>query len=115
VSFYRSLKTLVNRTRARRDELSCRAEADLEETVRARTFKAATKAAAFAVKAAAFVVGFALVAAALTAWLPAVRPQPIEAKLDWLAAYGEQYDTFFIGSSRIYRQIIPELFDSEME
>ncbi len=115
MSFYRSLKTLVNRTRAHRDELSCRAEADLEETVRARTFKAATKAAAFAVKAAAFVVGFALVAAALTAWLPAVRPQPIEAKLDWLAAHGEQYDTFFIGSSRIYRQIIPELFDSEME
>jgi hypothetical protein len=115
VSFYRSLKTLVHRTLSPRDDLSFRAEGEVEETASTRTLMATTKAAAFAVKAAAFVLGFALVAAALTAWLPAVRPQPIEAKLDWLAAHGERYDTFFIGSSRIYRQIIPELFDSEME
>ena len=64
---------------------------------------------------AAFVSGFALVACALTAGIPPVRPQPIAAKLEWLAAHGEQYDTFFIGSSRVYRQIIPGLFDAEME
>ncbi len=64
---------------------------------------------------AAFVAGFGLVAVALTAGIPPVRPQIIAAKLEWLAAHGEQCDTFFIGSSRVHRQIIPALFDAEME
>lgn len=63
----------------------------------------------------AFVAGFALIAAVLSQTLPAVRPPQIGAKLDWLAEHGTEYDTVFIGSSRVHRQIIPDLFDREME
>lgn len=44
-------------------------------------------------------------------------PQPVpivQPKLSWLAEHGEEYDTFYLGSSRTYRQIIPALFDSLM-
>ena len=41
--------------------------------------------------------------------VPAVQP-----KVEWLRAHGDAYDTFFIGSSRTYRHIIPELFDELM-
>jgi hypothetical protein len=66
------------------------------------------------INALTFIGGFAVLSAALSATLPTVRPQPIGAKLDWLALRGGEYDTFFIGSSRVHRQIIPELFDAEM-
>jgi hypothetical protein len=62
----------------------------------------------------AFVVGFALAAAVLSASVSPVRAPQIGAKLDWLSERGAEYDTFFIGSSRVHRQIIPDLFDSEM-
>ena len=62
----------------------------------------------------AFIAGFALVAAVLSSAVPSVRPPQIAAKLDFLAAHGGEYDTFFIGSSRVHRQIIPALFDAEM-
>ena len=64
--------------------------------------------------ACAFVAGFVVIAAALSHAVPSVRPPQIGAKLDWLEAHGEEYDTFFIGSSRVHRQIIPDLFDAEM-
>jgi hypothetical protein len=41
--------------------------------------------------------------------VPSVQP-----KVAWLLGHGEDYDTFFVGSSRTYRQIIPELFDQLM-
>lgn len=61
-----------------------------------------------------FAAGFALIAAALSHQIPPVRPSQLGAKLDWLAEHGAKYDTFFIGSSRVHRQIIPEIFDTEM-
>jgi hypothetical protein len=54
--------------------------------------------------------------AALAIW--AVLPMPdvpeVRAKLKWLAAHGSEYDTVFIGSSRVRRQISPSVFDSRM-
>ena len=69
---------------------------------------------AASLNACAFVAGFVLIAAVLSHVVPSVRPQQISAKLDWLETHGEEYDTFFIGSSRVHRQIIPDLFDAEM-
>ncbi len=66
------------------------------------------------INAAAFIAGFALVATMLSGALPPLRPPQIGAKLDWLSEHGAEYDTFFIGSSRVHRQIIPDLFDAEM-
>ena len=67
-----------------------------------------------ALNASAFVAGFVLIASVLSRAVPAVHPPQIGVKLDWLEAHGAQYDTFFIGSSRVHRQIIPDLFDTEM-
>jgi hypothetical protein len=41
--------------------------------------------------------------------VPSVQP-----KVAWLLEHGDDYDTFLLGSSRTYRQIIPELFDQLM-
>ncbi len=62
----------------------------------------------------AFMLGFAAMAAFAASVYAPLRPPQLGAKLDWLAAHGEEYDTFFVGSSRVHRQIIPDLFDSEM-
>jgi hypothetical protein len=35
-------------------------------------------------------------------------------KLAWLAAHGGEYDTLFLGSSRVRRQISPKIFDERM-
>lgn len=67
-----------------------------------------------ALNAVSFVAGFALAAAVLSHVVPAVRPPQLGAKLDWLTAHGAEYDTFFIGSSRVHRQLIPDIFDAEM-
>ncbi len=41
--------------------------------------------------------------------VPTVQP-----KVAWLLEHGDDYDTLLVGSSRTYRQIIPELFDQLM-
>ncbi len=41
--------------------------------------------------------------------VPAVEP-----KVAWLHAHGDEYDTLFVGSSRTYRHLIPEVFDRLM-
>lgn len=41
--------------------------------------------------------------------VPTVQP-----KVEWLRVHGDEYDTFFVGSSRIYRHIVPQLFDELM-
>jgi len=55
---------------------------------------------------------------ATSALISSRQPPPpvpiVQPKLTWLAEHGEQYDTFYLGSSRTYRQIIPQLFDSLM-
>ena len=61
-----------------------------------------------------FAAGYALIATALMHMMPPVRPSQLGAKLDWLADHGAKFDTFFIGSSRVHRQIVPDIFDSEM-
>ena len=38
----------------------------------------------------------------------------IEPKLTWLGGHVGEFDTLFLGSSRTYRQVIPELFDQLM-
>ena len=63
---------------------------------------------------AAFIVAFALVCAGIKAILPVQKVPIVSAKLDWLAEHGDDYDVLFIGSSRTFRQILPEIFDAEM-
>lgn len=59
---------------------------------------------------------FGLIGASLALW--SVLPMPdvpeVRAKLAWLAAHGNEYDTIFIGSSRVRRQISPAIFDARM-
>lgn len=38
----------------------------------------------------------------------------VQAKVEWLRTHGDDYDTFFLGSNRIYRHIVPRLFDELM-
>lgn len=61
-----------------------------------------------------FIVAFALVAVALGAMSPRRKVAIVTPKLTWLETKCDDYDVLFLGSSRTYRQIIPELFDSLM-
>src|SRR4051812_39823405 len=53
-----------------------------------------------------------------TALLRALAPEPevpeITEKYRWLAAHPKAYNVFFIGSSRVRRQLSPEVFDAEL-
>ena len=55
--------------------------------------------------------GFIGAAAGLSAWTPERYVPAVTEKLDRYAAAGDDYDVLAIGSSRTYRQIIPEVFD----
>lgn len=70
--------------------------------------------AVLCINAAAFVAGFGFAVAALSQAIEPVRAPQLGAKLAWLAERGAEYDTFFIGSSRVHRQLIPDIFDAEM-
>lgn len=61
----------------------------------------------------AFVIGFALVAAALTASVPVIRVGHLSQKLDWLAEHPGDHDILVIGSSRM-RQVVPTVLDAEL-
>ncbi len=63
---------------------------------------------------AAFIAAFTLVCAGVGALLPEQKVPIVSTKLDWLAEHGDDYDTLFIGSSRTYHQILPEMFDTDM-
>ena len=63
---------------------------------------------------AAFIAAFVLVCAGIGAVLPERKVAFVSQKLEWLAEHGDEYDVLFIGSSRIYRQLVPEVFDTEM-
>ena len=56
---------------------------------------------------AAFIVSCLL----LGRWLPFPEVGMVRAKLEHLAAHGDDYDVIFIGSSRIHEQVLPEIFD----
>ncbi len=58
-----------------------------------------------------FVAAFLGVSLLIGAGLPMPHIPVIEPKLTWLGSHGAEFDTLFLGSSRTYRQMIPELFD----
>jgi hypothetical protein len=58
------------------------------------------------------ITGFILVALAATAVLPARHVPTVSEKLARYAEAGDEFDVLAIGSSRTYRQIIPEVFDA---
>lgn len=58
--------------------------------------------------------GLAFAAAALARLNPAPRINIVTPKLSHLAAQADSYDVLFLGSSRTYRQILPEIFDHVM-
>ncbi|HYR58777.1 MAG TPA: hypothetical protein VEO95_09120, partial [Chthoniobacteraceae bacterium] len=60
---------------------------------------------------ATFVIGLCGVCWGIREALPFPDIMLVKPKLDHLAAHHDEYDTLFIGSSRIYYQIIPALFD----
>ena len=64
--------------------------------------------------AAAFALGLAAMAVALSPFAPELPVSGASAKLASLAAHGEEFDVLFIGSSRIYHQLIPGQFDRLM-
>lgn len=61
-----------------------------------------------------FLVAFALVAAGIGLFAPQPRIAIVSPKLAWMKQHGDEFDVLFLGSSRTYRQIIPELFDQLM-
>lgn len=63
---------------------------------------------------AAFTAAFVIACAGIRAVLPEQRLPIVSPKLDWLAQHGDEYDALFIGSSRTFRQLLPEIFDAEM-
>lgn len=48
------------------------------------------------------------------ALLPPYRVPTVTPKLEWMQEHGDEYDTLFLGTSRTFRQIIPEIFEQEM-
>ena len=61
-----------------------------------------------------FCVGMFGTAAVVDRWLPMLPVPLVKDKVEWLAQHGDEYDTFFIGSSRTLCHIIPERFDQLM-
>lgn len=61
-----------------------------------------------------FLITLALTSAGIHSLLPPPQVPIVTPKLDWLAKHADDYDVFFIGSSRTFRQIIPEVFESEL-
>ena len=43
--------------------------------------------------------------------LPTPDVPEVQAKLEWLATHADDYDTLFLGTSHVYRQIDPQVFD----
>jgi hypothetical protein len=60
---------------------------------------------------AAFALAFAAACGAIQRALPLQNIPAVWQKLAHLSARGGDYDTIFIGSSRIYYQIVPRIFD----
>lgn len=63
---------------------------------------------------AAFIAAFVLACAGIGAVLPERKVPVLTSKFDWLAQHGDEYDVLFVGSSRTYHQLAPEIFDAEM-
>lgn len=61
-----------------------------------------------------FLAGFFGTSALVNRILPMAPVALVKDKVDWLIQHGDEYDTFFIGSSRTICHIIPERFDQLM-
>lgn len=68
----------------------------------------------FTLNAILFLLGFALTCGAIEMMLPPPKVPIVSVKLDYLASHAGEFDTLLLGSSRTFRQIIPEIFDAEM-
>jgi hypothetical protein len=51
---------------------------------------------------------------ALHAFLPSPNVQEVGTKMRFFAAHKDEFDTIFVGSSRIYRGVSPSAFDEVM-
>ncbi len=59
----------------------------------------------------AYLGSFTATCTLIARFLPFPDVPVVRTKIDYLAAHRHQFDTLFIGSSRVYFQIIPSLFD----
>lgn len=59
----------------------------------------------------AFGLGLCVAASTIGRALPEPEIDEVSEKLDFLRQHGGEFDTIFFGSSRIYHQIMPRLFD----
>ncbi len=64
--------------------------------------------------AALFFASLFLTSAMLRRFLPFPEIEGIEPKLVWLREHGADYDTLFVGSSRIFWHVVPSEFDAVM-
>ena len=48
---------------------------------------------------------------AIAAWHPPADVPEVREKLAWFSAHADDYDTLFFGTSRIYREVMPAVFD----
>src|SRR5687767_418937 len=64
-----------------------------------------------AVSIAAFVAALCVVCWIIHETLPFPEVPIVTPKVEHLKAHGDRYDTLIIGSSRLYYQVIPSLFD----
>ena len=48
---------------------------------------------------------------AIAAWHPPADVPQVREKLAWFSAHADDYDTLFFGTSRIYREVMPAVFD----
>lgn len=61
-----------------------------------------------------FLTAFVLTCAGISLLIPAQRIPVVTTKLDYFARHGDEYDTLILGSSRVFRQISPEILDAGM-
>jgi hypothetical protein len=62
----------------------------------------------------AFILGLVVAAWAIRGMQPQYNVATVTPKLEYFAEHGEEFDVIFLGSSRTYRQVLPEIFDREM-
>jgi hypothetical protein len=61
-----------------------------------------------------FLLALALVSVVIGMITPTPNVPIVTTKVHWLQEHGDDFDVIFLGSSRTYRQVIPELFDQAM-
>ena len=61
-----------------------------------------------------FLVGLFATSLLIKKFLPSPELAVIDSKLDYFEADKDDYEVLFLGSSRMYRHLIPKTFDQEM-